>query len=131
VNDYYIACQSGAAYLLGPIVVKGTEITTASAVAPSVSQGQTEWTVSLGLKGSGQTAWGKYTSAHNIHSSGATADPTTCSSSATPCADFVAFTLDGDVLSTPVNESAINGGNTQITGNFTHSSPDKIAKELK
>jgi preprotein translocase subunit SecD len=87
--------------------------------------------VSLGLKGSGQTAWGKYTSAHNIHSSGATADPTTCSSSATPCADFVAFTLDGDVLSTPVNESAINGGNTQITGNFTHSSADKLAKELK
>jgi preprotein translocase subunit SecD len=43
----------------------------------------------------------------------------------------VAFTLDGNVLSTPVNEQAINGGNTQITGNFTHSSADELAKELK
>ncbi|HEU5005352.1 MAG TPA: protein translocase subunit SecD [Jatrophihabitantaceae bacterium] len=131
VNDYYIACQSGAAYLLGPIVVKGTEITTAAANAPNVAQGQTQWTVSLGLKGSGQTSWGKYTSAHNVHSNDTNAQAFTCSASTTPCADFVAFTLDGKVLSTPVNEQAINGGNTQITGNFTHSSSEQLAKELK
>jgi preprotein translocase subunit SecD len=133
VNDYYIACQSGAAYLLGPIVVKGTEISGASAVAPDLSQvgGSSTWTVSLNLKGSGQKSWGKYTSAHNVGGNDSNAQTFTCGASATPCADFVAFTLDGNVLSTPVNESAINGGTTQISGSFTQSSANQLARELK
>ena len=131
VDDYYIACQSGGAYLLGPIIVPGTQISSAAAAAPNISQGITDWQVQLDMKSHGQTSWAKYTAAHNINSTTASADVTTCSSSTTPCADFVAFTLDGNVLSTPVNEQAINGGKTQISGSFTQSSAEQLAKQLK
>ncbi|MGH3265513.1 MAG: protein translocase subunit SecD, partial [Trebonia sp.] len=54
-----------------------------------------------------------------------------CGPSATPCADYVAFTLDGNVISSPVNESAINGGATQISGSFTPSTAKTLANQLK
>ena len=48
----YIACDNGSsygqrvAYLLGRVIVKGSQIDNASAQAPSTSgQGTTEWTV--------------------------------------------------------------------------------------
>jgi preprotein translocase subunit SecD len=137
-NKYFVACDDGSrlgrpyAYLLGTVIVPGKQISSASAVAPNVSNGQTSWSVSLSLKSKGQAAWAKYTSAHNIGGSNtASADPTSCSSSTTPCANFVGFTLDGVVISAPVNEQAINGGNTQITGNFTSSSAHELARQLK
>ena len=133
-DKYFVACDpSGAAFLLGTVIVPGHEIATASAVAPNVSNGQTDWTVALDMKTSGQAAWGKYTSAHNIGGAdSAGASPTTCgTSTGTPCADFVGFTLDGVVISSPVNINAINGGQTQIQGSFTPSSARDLANKLK
>jgi preprotein translocase subunit SecD len=137
-NKYFVACDDGSrlgqqfAYLLGTVVVPGKQINSASAVAPNAANGQTSWSVSLSLKSKGQESWAKYTTAHNIGGNrSASADPTSCSSATTPCADFVGFTLDGVVISAPVNEQAINGGNTQITGNFTHSSANELARQLK
>ena len=134
----FIACDDGKtygaqlAYLLGPVIVPGHEIKTAAAQAPNVSQGQTEWTVSLDLKTTGQTNWAKYTGAHNLGSSTATGGAVTqCGSSGTPCADYVAFTLDGNVISAPVNQEAINGGKTQISGSFTQKSSKQLADQLK
>jgi preprotein translocase subunit SecD len=132
-NKYYLACddKSQLVYLLGSVIVPGREISTASAVAPNIANGQTQWTVSLELKSGGQSAWGKYTTAHNVNGKDTGANPTTCSPTTIPCADFVAFTLDGNVISAPVNESGINGGATQITGNFTQASANDLANKLK
>ncbi len=138
VKKVFIACDDGKtygaqlAYLLGPVIVPGHEIKTAAAQAPNVSQGQTEWTVSLDLKSSGQTNWAKYTGAHNLGSAKASGGAVTqCGTSGTPCADYVAFTLDGNVISAPVNQEAINGGKTQISGNFSQKSSKQLADQLK
>jgi len=137
-SKVFLACDDGKfgvqlAYLLGPVIVPGHEISGASAQAPNPSQGQTEWTVSLSLKSTGSTNWAKYTGAHNLGSSKATGGPVTqCGSTATPCADYVAFTLDGNVISSPVNQEAIGAGvKTQITGSFTQKSSKELADQLK
>ncbi|HEY2299258.1 MAG TPA: protein translocase subunit SecD [Jatrophihabitans sp.] len=139
-DSYFIACAPGAeygvaakkvAFLLGPVIVAGKQIDTADALAPNASQGQLAWSVQLSLKGSGQSAWADYTSAHNVAGDKNAPAVTQCSASGTACANYVAFTLDGSVISAPVNIDAINGQNTQITGNFTDSSANALANQLK
>ncbi len=136
-NRYYIACDKGQnagrplVFLLGKVIVAGTQISSASAGAPDVAQGQTAWTVNLNLKSGAQAAWAKYTAAHNVGKVAPTTSITACGPSATPCADYVGFTLDGQVISNPYNNEAINGGQTQISGNFTPSSANQLAQELK
>ena len=142
----FIACadgssvggQTGAAYavLLGPVIVPGKQIGSASAVAPDLTGqgGSTSWTVALTLKGSANTKWANYTKAHNVGTTSpdSTSSAANCGvSGAYPCADFVAFTLDGIVVSAPVNESTIAGGTTQISGGFTSSSAKDLANKLK
>ena len=141
LNDqYYLACGTDInpaapnqeyAFLLGPVVVEGTQISSASAQAPNVSQGQSEWTVQLKLKDSGDAKWSAYTGAHNIGGSAQAAPPVTGCGTTTPCADFVAFTLNGAVISAPVNETQISGLPTQISGNFTQSSATELADQLQ
>lgn len=138
-NTYMLACDKKAAdasavYLLGKVIVAGTEISSASAVPPNVGGtggGTAEWTVSLNLKTTGQGQWAKYTGAHNTGGQDTTTPITSCGSSGTPCADYVAFTLDGAVISAPYNRDAINGQATQISGSFTDSSANQLAKQLK
>ncbi|MDT4892715.1 MAG: preprotein translocase subunit SecD [Pseudonocardiales bacterium] len=134
----YVACDDGktygavVAYLLGPSIVTGQQIAGADAAAPNISGGQTQWTVQLQLKGSGQSAWANYTGAHNLGSTTASVPSALqCSASATPCADYVGFVLDGQVISAPANLSAINGQTTEISGSFTSSSAKQLASELK
>ena len=133
----YIACEdlgggASLAYLLGPTIVAGRQISTASAQAPNTSQGQTEWTVVLTLKDSGQSAWGKWTSAHNLGGANATVpSATTCAVTSTPCSVYVAFVLDVQVISAPGTEEPITGQNTQISGSFTSSSAKRLADQLK
>ncbi len=61
------ATRQGRALLLGPVVVAGTQIDTATASEGNAQQGQFGWSVLLSLKGSGQSAWADYTRAHNIN----------------------------------------------------------------
>jgi preprotein translocase subunit SecD len=105
-------------YLLGPVIVKGTELKSARANAPGTTAGQLQWDVSLSLKSTGQAQWAKYTSQHNEQS--------------TPgdIANKVAFTLDGDVIEASTVQSTING-DTQITGGFTQKSAESLANSLK
>jgi preprotein translocase subunit SecD len=127
-----LACdESGLVYLLGPVIVPGTEIDTAAAVAPNASSGQFDWRVSLTLKSSGQGKWAAYTSAHHSNTGGNIPAVTSCSTSTTPCAEYVAFTLDGTVISAPHNEAAINGQATEISGSFTQQSAETLAQQLK
>jgi len=135
----FIACDSSdpskatSVFLLGPVIVPGTEISSASANPPDFSGngGAAEWTVSLNLKSSGSKAWGKYTGAHNTGGQDISTPITSCGPSGTPCADYVAFTLDGAVVSSPYNKDAINGQATQISGSFTEDSANLLARELK
>jgi len=141
-KSYFIACSgpqavsgtSNTVYvtLLGPVIVAGKQIDNASAQAPNISNGQTEWAVALTLKGGANSAWAKYTGAHNIGSTTVSGGgAASCGASGYPCADYVGFTLDGVIVSAPVNETTINGGTTQITGNFTPSSAKDLANKLK
>ena len=128
-----LACDNATSpttiFLLGPIIVPGTEISSASAQAPNGTNLQ--WAVSLNLKSSGQKAWANYTTAHNTGGQESTTSITTCDTTTTPCADFVAFTLDGVVVSSPYNQQAINGVATQISGNFDQKSATALANQLK
>ncbi|MDQ2748486.1 MAG: protein translocase subunit SecD [Actinomycetota bacterium] len=133
-ESYFIGCQQGQlAFLLGKVIVPGHEISGASAQAPNVSQGQVEWSVSLSLKSTGSRNWSKYTGAHNIGgSSTQPASVSQCGATGTPCADFVAFTLDGNIISAPVNNDPIpEGSKTQITGNFKQKTAKELADQLK
>lgn len=134
-----VACDSNVpgkaslAFLLGPVIVPGTEISSATANPPDFSGngGSAEWTVSVSLKSSGSSAWAKYTGAHNTGGQTVSSSITSCGSSATPCANYVAFTLDGVVISSPYNRDAINGQATQISGGFTQDSATLLARQLK
>ncbi|MEP7020918.1 MAG: protein translocase subunit SecD [Pseudonocardiales bacterium] len=134
-KSYFVGCEKGQlAYLLGTVIVPGKEIKGAAAQSPNLSQGGTQWTVQLELKATGSHNWSKYTGQHNIGGSSSTQSGgvTQCGASSTPCADFVAFTLDGNIISAPVNESPIpEGSKTQITGSFTQSSAKELASQLK
>ncbi len=139
----YLACDSTdpkkatTVFLLGAVIVPGTEISSASAQAPGSSQGQTEWVVSLHLKTTGQKNWSEWTSKNNTGGSTPTNPVTECgtgtdSSGAqeTPCSDYVAFVLDGAVINYPYTAGTING-DTQISGGFTQSSATMLANQLK
>jgi preprotein translocase subunit SecD len=105
-------------YLLGPVIVKGTEVKTAAAIAPGAVPGQFTWTVNVDLKPSGQSKWAGYTAKHNEAS--------------TPgdIANVVADTLDSKVIVASTIQSTING-TTQITGSFTQDTATNLANSLK
>ncbi|SHG65132.1 preprotein translocase subunit SecD [Jatrophihabitans endophyticus] len=136
-DHYYIACEkqggTNIAYLLGKVILRGTQVDEADAVAPSTSGqgGSTTWTVSLTLDDSGQKAWGAWTTAHNTAKQ--SGSPSQCGTAAggLPCEDFVAFTLDGEVKSAPATNEPITGQATQISGNFTQASAKALADQLK
>jgi preprotein translocase subunit SecD len=136
-NAYY-ACDDGKtygakiAYLLGAVIVKGSQIDTASAQAPSGQNGQVEWTVALTLGSSGADQWSAWTSKYNTTSNAtviAGQSGVCAAASAVPCSDFVAFTLDGQVISSPITQAALSE-NTQISGNFTPDTARSLAQEL-
>ena len=141
-NRYYIACDTSSgtpvAYLLGHVVVKGSQVDSASAQAPSTGGGggSTEWTVALTLKSGGGDKWNKWTSAYHTTSTSVsavqTSDTAPCGVAATaaiPCSDFVAFTLNGQVVSAPVTNAVLDT-QTSISGGFGQKSADKLAEQL-
>ena len=137
-TSYYYACDDGTtygtkvAYLLGFVVVPGRLIDSASAQAPSGQNGQVEWTVALTLTSSGADRWSAWTSKYNTTSNAtviAGQSGVCAAASAVPCSDFVAFTLDGQVISAPITQAALSE-NTQISGNFTPDTARSLAQEL-
>jgi len=105
-------------YLLGPVIVKGTQVKTAQATGPGSVQGQLDWRVVVDLKSDGQRAWADYTSKHNEQSdAGATGNT-------------VADTLDSRVIVASTIQSTITG-RTEISGNFTQKSATDLANTLK
>ncbi|MBA8795148.1 preprotein translocase subunit SecD [Friedmanniella endophytica] len=101
-------------YLLGPTVIEGKEVTSATAGVP---QGQVGWEVQLNFNGQGTDQFAKVTALLNSKQS--------------PENQF-AIVLDGKVVSAPqVTQGAITGGQASISGNFTQQSAQSLANVLK
>jgi preprotein translocase subunit SecD len=109
-DDYVASCSTDGAtkYLLGPAVLEGTDVTNAAAATRSTTG---EWIVTLDLNSSGSTAWASFTAAN--------------------VGKQVAISLDNRVVSAPNINSAINGGQTEISGSFNQTTATELANQLK
>ena len=110
-------------YLLGPVEVDGTAITDASAQLGTSSQGVSTgaWVVSVTLNDAGATKFNAMSTRLYGYYAASSTDPR---------AQF-AFVLDGKVLEAPAMIGQITGNTSQITGNFTQSSAQTLANQLK
>ncbi|KQS64932.1 protein translocase subunit SecD [Modestobacter sp. Leaf380] len=108
-DDFVAACSEDgtAKYLLGPQIISGTDIADASA---GTQQATGEWIVLLDFRGEAAATWAAYTAANT--------------------GSAVAFTLDGNVVSAPTIQGAING-QTTITGQFDQETATTLANQLK
>ena len=120
-----VSCDSsGVKYVLANSPVTGQMLTTASAVLDSQTG---QWIVQFSLNGKGSTAFAKLTTTmFNTYGGGGTQ---------TSVLDQFAIVLDGDVVSAPSIQSAITGGQSQISGPttspFTQNQATKLANVLK
>jgi preprotein translocase subunit SecD len=118
-----VACDgSGVKYVLGPPIVRGTELKSPSAALSSTNN---QWVVTFNLNGAGSKAFGDKTTqmVNSYYNS--------TSGNETSVLDQFAIVLDGKVVSAPLVQQAITGGSGQITGNFTQKSATNLANVLK
>lgn len=110
--------QNTVKYLLGPVEVKGQDISDASAGLVQSSQGVTtgQWAVNIVFNGAGTKAF---------------ADVTTRLVALKDAQNQFAIVLDGKVISAPTTQAAITDGKPQITGNFTETTAKALADQLK
>jgi preprotein translocase subunit SecD len=109
-EDYVATCSDDGKekYLLGPSVLKGTQVTDATAGTETATG---EWVVNLDLNSEGSAAWATFTAAN--------------------VGKQVAVTLDGKVITSPVINGAIPGGKTRISGSFNQTTATELANQLK
>jgi preprotein translocase subunit SecD len=108
-EQFMVSCgTTGEKYILGPVIVKGTQITDAAAGLDV--QGGQGWVVSVDFDNAGRNAWADYTAAN--------------------VGKQTAFVLDQRVLTAPVIQGRIDG-TTQITGQFNQESSTSLANSLK
>lgn len=105
-----VACgdKNTMKYLLEPEFLPGTEISDASSAYDTQNS---QWVVNLNFKGEGSRIWGDFTSKNTQKQA--------------------AFVLDTQVVSAPTIQSAILGGQTQITGRFSQTEAKDLADVLK
>nr|WP_231851310.1 protein translocase subunit SecD [Microlunatus phosphovorus] len=110
-----IACnrEQTEKYLLGPTLIEGTKLTTASAGVP---QNQVQWVVNLEFNSEGGATFAAVTGTL------ATRQP--------PENQF-AIVLDSEVISAPSVSSSIPGGRAEISGSFNQQSATELANILK
>jgi preprotein translocase subunit SecD len=110
-----ISCSQDKAtkYLLGPAILKGTDLSDATAGIP---QGGFQWQVNLKFTGEGGEKFLKATTAISKRPAGS---------------NLFAIVLDGEAISTPSVTSPIPGGEAQITGSFTEAEARDLANVLK
>ncbi|MFR9731890.1 protein translocase subunit SecD [Saccharopolyspora sp. MS10] len=103
--------QKTQKYVLEPVFMEGTDIANAAAQPPNPQNQQPSWTVSLEFTGEGGKRWADFTSAN--------------------VGQQAAFVLDGEVVSAPVINMALLGGNASISGTFNQQSATDLADVLK
>ncbi|HWE90618.1 MAG TPA: hypothetical protein VG317_14245 [Pseudonocardiaceae bacterium] len=94
-------------YLLGPVIIDGSQVVSATAAADPNSSG---YVVNVTFNSAASRTWADYTS-NNVGKQ-------------------VAFVLDNQVLSAPEIQGAISGGDTQISGNFSQQQAEQLAARL-
>ncbi|MFD7550874.1 protein translocase subunit SecD [Streptomyces sp. NPDC059578] len=114
-EDPVVACDpdSGYKYVLGPVAVEGKRISDASAVIDP--QGVEGWIVQMDFDKKGADQFGKITSE--------------LAAKAAPQNQF-AIVLDGEITSAPSVNTAITGGNAQISGNFKQEEAENLGNML-
>jgi preprotein translocase subunit SecD len=120
-----VSCDSsGTKYVLGPAVVAGEQITSASAQLASTGS---EWVVAISLNGAASSAWGTLTtkqySYYQDYESQQNYDDYYLSSNA--------VVLDGNVITAAATEAALTDGSFQIQGSFTESYATFLANVIK
>ena len=116
-----VTCETdgSAKYILGPAVVLGTEVKSASAgLAQNNGVATGGWEVNLSFNGSGRKKFGDVTREMVAQPSGSDLNR-------------FAIVLDGLVVSAPTTQGAITDGNAQITGQFTQAEATSLANVLK
>ncbi|MFI2201303.1 protein translocase subunit SecD [Streptomyces sp. NPDC020192] len=100
-------------YVLGPVAVDGTEVKKAQAVFDT--QGASGWQVQMTFTSSGSKKFANVTGE--------------LAKNQQPQNEF-AIVLDGDVVSSPYVQSAITGGQAEISGSFTQQDAQSLANML-
>ncbi|MFF1633242.1 protein translocase subunit SecD [Leifsonia sp. NPDC058248] len=110
--------QGTVKYLLGPVEVKGQDISDANSGLVQSSSGVStgQWGVNIIFNGEGTKTF---------------ADVTTRLNGLTGAQNQFAIVLDGKVISAPTTNAVITDGRPQITGNFTQASAKTLADQLK
>ncbi|GAA4404460.1 protein translocase subunit SecD [Tsukamurella soli] len=105
-----VACSQDhtTVYTLGPSIIDGQQITGAGS---GFDQSGGQYTVNVTFDKAASDFWANYTGQH--------------------IGQQAAFVLDSQVVSAPTIQSAIAGGTTQITGQFTASTANDLANVLK
>ncbi|CAM5321312.1 protein translocase subunit SecD [Leifsonia shinshuensis] len=105
-------------YLLGPVEVKGQNISDASAGLMQSSQGVTtgQWAVNIVFDATGTKQFAAVTTRLNALQG---------------AQNQFAIVLDGRVISAPTTNAVITDGKPQISGNFTEQSAKTLADQLK
>jgi preprotein translocase subunit SecD len=102
-------------YALDKSTVLGKDIKSASAGLSSTS---VNWQVNVNFRPAGASAWGKLTT--DMFNKYGTSSAN----------DLLAMVLDGQVISAPVVQGAMNTGSAQITGSFTENQATLLANQL-
>ncbi|MFF4042331.1 protein translocase subunit SecD [Streptomyces sp. NPDC001816] len=100
-------------YLLGPAAVDGTEVKKAQAVIDT--QGAAGWQVQMTFTSSGSKKFADITAE--------------LAKKTTPQNEF-GIVLDGEVVSSPFVQTAISGGQAEISGSFTQQEAQSLANML-
>jgi preprotein translocase subunit SecD len=110
-----VSCDAaGNKYVLGPAVVKGTDITSVNA---QLNTSNDQWIVNIGLNGPGGSAFGVMTSNQfQKYYSGAVTANNEGIYSDDGALDEIGIALDGNVQSAPQTQGALTGGSFEITG---------------
>lgn len=95
-------------YLLGPVMIEGRQIASASSGQDSRGVG---YVVNLTFDSAGSRIWGDFTTAN--------------------VGKMAAFVLDGQIVSAATIDQPIVGGNTQISGGFSQAEAASLAGILK
>jgi preprotein translocase subunit SecD len=122
-----IPASAAIKYVLGPAVVKGTDVTGAQAGLPNQTQSlnSSNWQVNLTFNGKGGKEFGDITSTMYTKYTSGYDKPTSV-------LDQLAVVLDGAVVSAPdIDEGAIPGGSAEINGSFTQAQATQLANELQ
>jgi preprotein translocase subunit SecD len=128
LRSYFVSCRDHSAYYLGPAIVSGQDV--ADATAHPSGRGNPGWAIVLSFTRHGSARVAQYTGAHNFSGTTPSVTVDRCSYATAPCANWVAFTIDGTIASVPYNLEAINAGTMQLTGSFTATAAKQLAGQL-